>query len=126
MNKAINILRWLSIPFVFLIVLLLITGILNFVTKIFNPNNVSDNIIMMIASGFGSFFATNASFGLAPIKNNNVLYGICGFVVFFYGMSFWNSIIKVQYSDIWGYVGNIAGLIIAFYSIKIEVSPNNR
>ncbi|HZL11070.1 MAG TPA: hypothetical protein VFC65_13840 [Prolixibacteraceae bacterium] len=125
MNKTFISLRWLSMPFVFVIVLLLATGLLNYITKIFNPNDTSDNIIMMVASGFGSFFAIKASFIIAPSKSDNVLYGICGFVVFFYGMAFWNSIIKEQYSDIWGYIGNIIGLIIAFYSIKLVLSQDN-
>lgn len=125
MNKAVVFLRWLSTPFVFLIVLLLVTGLLNFITKIFNPNSTSNNIIMMIASGFGSFYALKASFEVAPNKSNNVLYGICGLVVFFYGMAFWNSIVKEQYSDVWGYIGNIVGLIIAFNTIKLEVSKDN-
>lgn len=122
MKKMVISLRWLSTPFVFLIVLLLVTGLLNLITKIFNPNDTSNNFIMMIASGFGSFYALKASFEVAPNKSNNVLYGICGFVVFFYGMAFWNSIVKEQYSDVWGYIGNIVGLIIAFYSIKLELS----
>lgn len=125
MNKTIIFLRWLSIPFVFLIVLLLVTGVLNFVTKIFNPGGTSDNIIMLIASGFGTFFAIRASFEITPTHSKNVLIGICGFAVFFFGMAFWNSIVKKEFIDMWGYVGNIAGLIIVFFSIDTELEKDS-
>lgn len=125
MNKTIIFLRWLSIPFVFIIVLLIVTGLLNFITKIFNPNGTSDNIIMLIASGFGSFFAIKASFGITPTHSKNVLIGICGLAVFFFGMVFWNSIVKKEFVDMWGLVGNIAGLIIVFFSIDTELEKDS-
>ena len=121
MNKAIVFLRWLSIPFVFLIVLLLVTGLLNFITRIFNTNGTSENIIMMIASGFGTFYAIKVSFGITPSHSKNALIGISGFAVFFFGMAFWNSIVKKEFVDVWGYIGNIIGLIIVFLSINDDL-----
>lgn len=120
MKTIVLVLRWISLPFVFLLVLFLVTGGLNFITKMFNHGQVSDNLIMMIASGFGSYFSVKACFYVAPSRNNNVLFSICGFILFFYGMAFWNSFIKEDYNDIWGYVGNIAGLVIIFLELKSE------
>ena len=121
-SKIVNTLRWISIPFVFIVSLLVITGVLNFLWRYINPGGLYDDFIMIVASGLGSFYSINLSFTVAPKQTLNVLYSICFAASFFYGMVFWNSMLKREYVDLWGLIGNIVGLAISFYILKKEIN----
>lgn len=117
MKKLIVIFRWITLPIIILLVLLVITFILNFIGKLFNPN-VGYGIIMFISAAFACYFSIKLGLDYSPIRNKYVLFAICSFLLLITGGAFVNSnMIHQAYFDNWGNFGNIMGIGAAFFSV---------
>ncbi len=115
MKKTIIIFRWITLPILVLLVLLVITFVLNFIGKLLNPN-VGYGIIMLISSAFACYFSIKIGLDYSPARSKYVLFAICAFLLIITGGAFVNSnMINHTYFDNWSNFGNLVGIGAAYF-----------
>jgi len=115
-----NIHRWILIPIAFNFVLLTVTGLINLIGETTGQVFLNSDFTMLLASGVGTYLAILACFHIAPVKTQRSLYGIGSFALLIFLVSLIYSLRNQVYSDMWGYVGNLAGLVASVYYLKDE------